>query len=89
MSNSIRNYMEEVVDRIIDDVIKNMDICKCEICITDIKARALNDFMPKYVVTKKGELYTKLSYLNPQFETDAMLSITKAAQIVNNNKRHD
>ncbi len=89
MTEGVKNYMEEVVDRVIENVLKDMDICKCDICKTDIKALALNELIPKYVVTQKGELYVKLSYLDPQFETDAASSIVKSAEIVNNKKRHN
>lgn len=89
MAIGVKNYMEEVVDRVIEDVLSDMDICKCDTCKNDIKALALNDLMPKYVVSQKGELYVKLSYLDPQFETDAATSIVKAAESVNAKKRHE
>jgi len=54
----------------------------------DIRAIALNSLPPKYVVTRKGELYTKLSSLQQQFDVDIISAITKAAVIVGRNPRH-
>jgi competence protein ComFB len=83
------NYMEEAVEGLVYEVVKNMNICKCERCILDIIALSLNELLPRYVVCQKGMTYTKLNYLDPQFEIDVMATITKAAQIVNANKRHE
>lgn len=83
------NFMEEVVENLIDSVIKDMDICKCEICRADIIALALNELEPKYFVSEKGRVFTKLNYLNPQFEIDATATITKAAETVDKNRRHE
>lgn len=84
----LKNYMEEIVEIYIDNTIKKMKICNCEICRMDIIARTLNTLPPKYVVTTKGESYTKLNLLVQQFEVDIIAEITKAAQIVNKNPRH-
>lgn len=89
MVKDFKNYMEEVVQRLIDKVINDMDVCKCDICRTDITALALNKLLPKYIASKKGEMYVKLNYLDPQFETDVMSTITQAAEMVNNKKRHE
>ena len=56
----IKNYMEEVVFNHMDKVLNNMEICKCEKCRMDIAAIALNNLPTKYVVTQKGELYSKV-----------------------------
>jgi len=71
-----------------DKVLDNMDVCKCEKCRLDIAAIALNNLPTKYVVTEKGELYSKVSTLMNQFEVDAISTITKAALIIKDNPRH-
>lgn len=53
----IKNYMEEIVFNSIDEVLKDINMCKCETCISDIAAKALNDLPPQYVATKKGGLF--------------------------------
>ena len=85
----IKNYMEEIVLNMIKDVLKDIDMCTCEKCLLDITAIALNDLPPKYVVTEKGELYTKTNALRQQFEVDVVTAITKAAVLVKRNPRHE
>ena len=59
----LKNYMEEIVLQSMDDILKDINMCKCDICKMDIAAKALNDLPPQYVVTKKGEVYSKIKNL--------------------------
>ena len=86
--NYLKNYMEEVVSSKIDAVISPMNVCKCEKCKMDIMAIALNHLPPRYIVTERGGLYSKLRELEFQFEVDVQTEIVKAALIVGNNNRH-
>lgn len=83
----IKNYMETVVDHLLPTVLAS--ICTCERCQEDIKAIALNGLKPLYVVTDKGEVYTKVNEFVIQFRTDAISQLAKAAEIVVNNPSHD
>ncbi|HHY22777.1 MAG TPA: late competence development ComFB family protein [Clostridiaceae bacterium] len=85
----IKNYMEKLVFSMLNDVIGDIDVCSCDKCMLDIAALALNKLPPKYVVTEKGELYSKTNILKRQFEVDILTAITKAAEKVNENPRHD
>lgn len=85
----IKNYMELCVNDMLDSVLTGINACRCERCRMDTLAIALNSLPPKYVVTKKGELYTKLSSLQNQFDVDIIAAITKASVIVGRNPRHD
>lgn len=89
MKKNPHNFMEEVVKKLIDKAIKDLNICKCEKCRVDIMALTLNELVPKYFVTKKGMNYTKLNCLDPQFEADVISTIVKAADIVRKNPKHD
>jgi len=84
----LKNYMEEVVFSMMENVLNDIDVCKCEQCLLDIAAIALNKLPPKYIVTEKGELYSKINSLIQQFEVDVVSAITKAAIIVKENPRH-
>lgn len=84
----LRNYMEFMVFDSLNHIIADLKICDCDICKHDIAAIALNQLQPKYVVTKKGEIYTKLNVLQQQFEVDVISALTKAANIVNEHPRH-
>jgi competence protein ComFB len=85
---TLKNYMEEVVFNLMDSVLDDINVCKCEMCIKDIAALALNDLPPKYIASEKGELYSKTNNLRSQFEVDVISAITKAAVLVKRSPRH-
>ncbi|HNU80672.1 MAG TPA: late competence development ComFB family protein [Bacillota bacterium] len=84
----LKNYMEDLVIKRTDEILKSMDVCKCDKCKLDIIALALNSLPSKYVVSAKGELYAKVSELEQQFDIDVETAIIKAAVFVNENPRH-
>lgn len=84
----LKNLMEELVINSLEDVLKDINMCRCETCVTDITAIALNSLPPKYIVTQVGELYSKSDLLRQQFEVDIISAITKAAVIVKRKPRH-
>lgn len=82
--------MENAVFNVLNDVLKKRDdICKCEKCRMDIAAISLNNLQPKYVVTEKGELYTKVNEMEVQFEADIIKEIVKAINIVSRTQKHN
>ncbi|HEX3029643.1 MAG TPA: late competence development ComFB family protein [Clostridia bacterium] len=85
----IKNYMEEIVFNQMKDVLEDINMCTCDKCILDIAAIALNDLPPKYIVTEKGELFSKINALKQQFEVDVIAAITKAAVLVKRKPRHE
>ncbi len=85
----MNNYMEEIVDDMLDDILEDMNACNCERCRIDIAAKALNDLPPQYIVTRKGEVYSKINNLRMQFEVDVISAITKAAILVKRNPNHE
>jgi len=85
----LKNYMEVCVKDTLADLIKSFDCCDCEDCRYDMMAIALNSLPPKYVVTNKGTLFTKISMLQNQFDTDVIAALTNAIKIVSSKPRHD
>jgi len=85
----IKNYMEDCVLDLIDPVLDDLGMCKCEKCRYDVLAIVLNNVRPKYVVTRKGGMYTKLAALQSQFNVDILTEIAKAAEVVRDNPRHE
>ena len=85
----VKNYMEVCVQDMMKLVLTKINACQCEKCSSDIMAIALNSLPPKYVVTQKGELYSKLALLRQQFDVDIIAAITKAAVIVGRAPRHE
>ncbi len=85
----IKNYMEEVVNILLPEILNDLNVCTCPKCTMDIAAMALNELPPKYIVTQKGELYSKINTLRQQFEVDVISAITRAAVLVKRSPRHD
>jgi len=85
----LKNFMEELVDTYLPTLIVNFDdVCKCERCTLDIKAIALNNLKPLYLVSEKGELYSKNSQLGVQYRVDVINQLAQAIQLVSKNPRH-
>lgn len=80
--------MEDVVKIILNEIIYNINVCDCEKCRMDIAAIALNKLPHRYIVSEKGELYSKINTLRQQFEVDIVSAITHAAMQVSSNPRH-
>lgn len=86
----IHNYMEDIVSDTIEEILSRRedDICKCEQCKLDIMALALNQLKPKYVVTEKGRIYTKLAEVTLQCKIDVTKEVARAVEQVVSNPRH-
>lgn len=83
------NLMEKEVLNAVEKIYGDMDNgCKCEKCKLDIAAIALNTLNPKYVVTEKGYLLTKVNNMNYQFQSDIITAVIKAIEIVVENPKH-
>lgn len=84
------NYMESLVDRFLPSLIEeNKHILDCQKCQDDVKAIALNNLKPVYVVTDKGNLYAKANGFNPQFQVDVQQEIIKALDKVTKYPQHE
>lgn len=88
----VKNYMEELVDQILMDLLQNNkdyeNVCSCASCINDIKAKALNNIKPFYVTGKKGEVYGEYFIREFQNNTNIVMEVAKAIECVNSNKNH-
>ena len=85
----MRNYMEVCVNNLVDKVMASLGSCTCDNCRLDVMAIALNKLPPKYIVTARGELYSKINNLRHQFDVDVMAAITSAIVLVSRNPRHE
>lgn len=86
----LHNCMETAVINMTSHILKKQEnICTCEKCKLDIVAIALNNLPPKYVVSEKGEVYTKIKEMEAQFDVDIIKELTKAIEIVSKNPRHN
>ncbi|WP_408643043.1 late competence development ComFB family protein [Thermosinus carboxydivorans] len=86
----LKNYMEKLVWQQLDNVLAAQpDLCKCEKCRYDIAALALNFLPPRYVVTNKGETFTRIKTLEQQFYVDIVTAISHAITIVKAHPHRD
>ncbi|ABZ82886.1 conserved hypothetical protein [Heliomicrobium modesticaldum Ice1] len=85
----IHNLMEGVVANFLDDLLtQHPEVCRCSQCRMDIMAAALNRLPPRYVVTDKGEVYSKINLLANQFHVDIIGAIAHGMMLVAKNPRH-
>lgn len=86
----LRNLMENVVWQRLDEVLNDSkeDGCRCDLCRMDMAALALNELPARYVVTQRGETYSKADILEIQRYVDVVAAVTKAAKLVRKNPRH-
>lgn len=88
MPTIYKNIMEDIVENKMNQIQGTLGCCTCEHCRSDIIAYALNHLPPKYVVTAKGEVYSKLYTLSVQHDADIMSALTQGANLVAKNPRH-
>ncbi|MDR1066430.1 MAG: late competence development ComFB family protein [Clostridiales bacterium] len=89
MSEKVVNFMEICVGDALLPLMRGMNVCTCELCQNDVKAFALNLLPPKYFVTPRGMLYTKIPLLEHQFNVDVMSAIMKGIEVVSGKMRHE
>ncbi len=85
----MQNYMEILMWQRLDDILDaHPGICRCEKCRYDIAALAMNFLPPRYVVTDRGQIYTKIKALEQQFTIDIVSAITHAVKVVSSTPQH-
>jgi competence protein ComFB len=86
---ALYNVMEEVVRDVLKQYIDKMQLtCRCERCINDIMAIALNELPPRYIANEEYGPYVRAAHVaDRQGATNIILIVTKAAAIVSNSPR--
>lgn len=79
---NVVNVMEEVVRERLEIFLRDVDCCKCDTCRGDMMAMALNTLKPKYVNSRKGELFSKLNATKIQNTVDIDVAVAKAISVV-------
>lgn len=82
------NVMEKIVDDRLEEMLKNESCCKCEHCLEDMKAIALNKLPAKYVSSHNGELFTKLDATARQLSVDLNVAVSHAIDCVSARPSH-
>ncbi len=83
------NYMEAAVREELPVLLsQRQDICKCEDCLYDILAYALNRLPPKYVVSERGHVHTKVDFAEIQHEVDITTVVLQGMDTIGKRTRH-
>ncbi|WP_342508806.1 late competence development ComFB family protein [Sporosarcina sp. FSL K6-2383] len=86
---AIHNIMEEIVCEVLVKHKEDLQLtCGCDRCLDDIRAIALNNLSPRYIVQLEHRPYVRAPYTaDRQGVTNIMLIVTKAAGIVSQSPR--
>ncbi|MBP3923521.1 MAG: late competence development ComFB family protein [Ruminiclostridium sp.] len=83
------NMMEHYVDERLSELLSKNDCCKCEVCVEDMKAYALNRLPSRYVSTVNGEIFTRITQeMESQPTVDLDVAVMQAITSVGANPRH-
>jgi len=82
------NIVEEMVRQKVNELIKDIDMCKCEKCRLNACAIALNALPCHYVTTEKGALLAKITSTEVDYQTNVTIEVTKALMIVKGRPLH-
>jgi hypothetical protein len=83
------NIMQVLVDESADKYMKMFELCSCPRCQADVKALALNNLPPKYVVMEPGHVVPRITVYEGRYRTAVTAQLLRACGMVKENPRHD
>jgi len=84
------NFMEEAARRTLEDMLLEPiygGFKPSEKEKYDVLAIALNKLPPRYIVTERGYIFTRVDELRQQFRTDLLVELAQAIDQVRKNPR--
>lgn len=81
------NIMQALVDEKTPQYVKLLGVCTCSRCLADIKALALSNLEPKYIVIHKSQNLPYTVYDN-RYNAAVTSQIISACRVVMKNPRH-
>lgn len=91
LKTRLNNITEEVVLETLEKMLQReefKDVCKDEDCLLDMASYALNRLPAKYVVSSRGEVFSKTEELEQQHSVDVLSVVTRAIKVVSENEHH-
>ena len=82
------NIVEYLVKKKVNELIKEIDMCKCDLCRLNACAIALNHLKPHYVTTSRGALLGELNDVTANYIANIVVEVTKSLVHVKNNPHH-
>ena len=87
---SLYNFTEELVAKELEKALKEReDVCKCLQCRNDMASYALNQLKPKYITSRKGDVFARLGEMETQMRADVLIIVEQGIQKVKDNPRHE
>ena len=85
--NRLNNFMEELAEDVLDDLLNKKKENFSPSALQDIKALALNRLWPMYATTETGRDYLKKVIQEDKIEKDVARELRAAMDIVRSNPR--
>lgn len=82
------DVMNSVIDERLMEYIERFNVCSCNRCVLDVKALALSNLPPKFIVTPKTSSRPLMSFYHSKYSSYIMTELTKACLTVLDNPRH-
>lgn len=82
------NVMQLLVDEKCMRYVKMFEMCDCSRCVADVKALALTNLMPKYLVMRCSEVVPMLSVYERRFNAAITAQLISACKVVMDHPRH-
>ena len=87
LKNEAENLVLEELGRQLDAY--TQDVCRCNECIVDMAAMALNNIRPLYRVSLLGTLYAATAKEHKEYTDQISEAVKTAIKKVHNNPGHD
>jgi len=87
----LKNEAETLVIHEVEEQLKSEpdDVCRCNECVVDIAAIALNSVKPLYRFSLLGTLYASQAMTEQSYADSVKDAVTKAIKKVKENPAHD
>lgn len=87
-AKEIYNVMQALVEESAEKYMTMFKLCSCPRCKADVRALALNNLQPKYVVMENGEYIPRITVYERQFNAAVTAQILRACNVVAEFPRH-
>lgn len=83
------NIMDVLIDKRLEEFMKKFDNCTCDRCKKDVRALAMSNLPPKYIVMPNTSVAPLVSFYANKYQFSIITELTKACLAVIGNPRHD
>lgn len=80
--------MQVLVEENAEKYIKMFNLCDCPRCVTDVKALALTNLTPKYVVMNEGEMVPRITVYEKRYKSSVIAQLLQACKVVAEKPHH-